>query len=186
MSLTAEQLHSIITPVKYDDAKLQAITKALNDTFTRYKIDTPLRTCHFLAQVLHESAAFRFSVEIWGNTGVQKRYDTRVDLGNTPGLDGDGFKYRGRGWIQLTGKTNYRAASIEFGQDFINHPELMGREPWDSLAAGWFWSKRKLNAFADADDIITVTKKINGGFNGLSDRKMWLQRAKTVLIPKPA
>jgi putative chitinase len=182
MPITTQQLKSIISPVKYDEAKLQLITDALNQTFERYAINTSLRMSHFLAQVLHESSAFRFSVEIWGNTEAQKKYDTRVDLGNTPELDGDGFKYRGRGWIQLTGKTNYRLASAEFTQDFLNNPELVGKEPWDSLVAGWYWNKRKLNGFADADDIITVTKKVNGGFNGLSDRKMWLAKAKTALI----
>jgi putative chitinase len=182
MLITSPQVQNIITPVKYNDVKLQDITNALNETFTRFNIDTPLRASHFLAQVLHESSAFRFSVEIWGNTEAQKRYDTRVDLGNTPALDGDGFKYRGRGWIQMTGKTNYRMAGVAFGQDFLTHPELLGKEPWDSLAAGWFWNRRKLNAFADADDVVTITKKINGGFNGLNDRRMWLQKAKQVLI----
>jgi len=156
MPLTSQQVHDIISPVKYDDTKLQAIATALNETFMRFTIDTPLRMCHFLAQVLHESAAFRFSVEIWGNTEAQKKYDTRVDLGNTPEVDGDGFKYRGRGWIQLTGKTNYKMASAEFGQDFLNNPDLLAKEPWDSLAAGWFWNRRKLNGFADADDDDTL------------------------------
>jgi len=182
MPITKQQLENIIAPVRYDDTKLQAITDALNETFNKYDISNGLRMCHFLAQVLHESSAFRFSVEIWGNTDAQKKYDTRVDLGNTPELDGDGFKYRGRGWIQLTGKTNYRLASAEFGQDFLGEPDLLAKEPWDSLAAGWFWNRRKLNTFADADDIISITKRVNGGFNGLNDRKMWLTKAKNVLM----
>ncbi len=182
MAITKQQLKNIITPVKYDEARLQMITDALNQTLERYNINTDLRTCHFLAQILHESSAFRYSVEIWGNTPAQKAYDTRVDLGNTPELDGDGYKYRGRGWIQLTGKTNYKSASNEFGQDFINNPDLIGKEPWDSLAAGWFWNRRKLTDLADKDDLLTITKKINGGFNGLNDRKMWLSKAKGVIM----
>ncbi|MBV9961530.1 MAG: glycoside hydrolase family 19 protein [Parafilimonas sp.] len=181
MPITKQQLANIISPVKYADDKLQAIADALNETFSKYEINTNLRMCHFLGQVLYESSAFRYSVEIWGNTEAQKRYDTRTDLGNTPELDGDGYKYRGRGWIQLTGKTNYRLASDEFHQDFVSNPDLLAKEPWDGLAAGWFWSKRKLNTFADADDIITITKRINGGFNGLNERKMWLTKAKGVL-----
>jgi putative chitinase len=181
MPITTEQLKSIISPVRYDDAEMQAITDALNDTFGRYSIDSNIRMCHFLAQVLHESSAFRYSVEIWGNTPAQKAYDTRVDLGNTPELDGDGFKYRGRGWIQLTGKTNYRLLGAEFGEDFVSNPGLVAREPYDSLAAGWYWNRRKLNKYADLDDITTITRKINGGYNGLNDRKMWLSKAKADL-----
>ena len=185
MLLTPEQLKSIIT-AKYNDEKMKSITDALNKTFDKYQINTPLRICHFLAQVLHESGSFRYSAEIWGNTPAQLGYDTRTDLGNTPEHDGDGYKYRGRGWIQLTGKTNYRMASTEFGQDFLNNPDLLAQEPWDGLAAGWFWNRRKLNEFADKDDILTITKKINGGYNGLNDRKMWLIKAKSVLIPGSA
>ena len=187
MPITKRQITDIINPVKYNDDKMQSITDALNQTFQRYNIDTDsakanLRMSHFLAQVLHESSAFRYSVEIWGNTPAQQAYDTRTDLGNSPELDGDGYKYRGRGWIQLTGKTNYRLASNEFNQDFINNPDLLAREPWDSLAAGWYWNRRKLNDYADNDDLMTITKKVNGGFNGLNDRKMWLLKAKGVLL----
>lgn len=187
MPVTIQQIADIISPVKYDKARLQKITNALNQTFLKYNIDTDsdaagLRMSHFLAQVLHESSAFRYSAEIWGNTAAQKAYDTRTDIGNTPELDGDGYKYRGRGWIQLTGKTNYRMASKEFGQDFLNNPDLLAQEPWDSLAAGWFWCKRKLNKYADKDDLTTITKIVNGGLNGLNDRKMWLVKIKGILI----
>jgi putative chitinase len=181
MALTKTQLKSIISPISYNDEKMQSIVDALNDTFFRYSIDTNQRMCHFLAQVLHESGAFRYSVEIWGNTPAQQAYDTRVDLGNTPELDGDGYRYRGRGWIQLTGKTNYRLLGNEFGEDLVNNPDLVAKEPYDSLAAGWYWNKRNLNTFADLDDILTITKKINGGYNGLNERKMWLSKAKTIL-----
>ncbi len=183
MSITKQQLQSIILPTKYDDVRLQSITDALNQTFLKYSINTNLRICHFLGQVLHESGAFRYSAEIWGNTPAQLGYDTRVDLGNTPEHDGDGYKYRGRGWIQLTGKTNYRQASTEFAQDFINNPDLLAKEPWDGLAAGWYWSKKGLNVFADNDDVLTITKKVNGGYNGLNERKMWVVKAKSILMP---
>jgi putative chitinase len=183
MPITALQLKDILHTSRYDDTKLQSITDALNEAFTKYSIDTPMRMCHFLAQVLHESGAFKYSVEIWGNTPAQQKYDTRTDLGNTPEHDGDGYTYRGRGWIQVTGKTNYRLASAEFGQDFLKNPDLLSKEPWDGLTAGWYWNKRGLNAFADNDDILTITKKINGGYNGLNERKMWLLKAKNILMP---
>jgi putative chitinase len=181
MSLSCEQLCSITNGINYTPEKLQLITDSLNETFEMYQINTPLRMCHFLAQVLHESSAFRYTVEIWGPTPAQKKYDTRTDLGNTPEVDGDGFKYRGRGWIQLTGKTNYRLAGKEFNQDFVTNPDLLQQYPWAAMVSGWFWNKRSLNTLADADDVLAITKKINGGFNGLDDRKMWLGRARSVL-----
>ena len=177
MSITKEQVKKIIGAKTYSDDKLKLIVDALNDTFNRYEINTTLRMAHFLAQVLHESSAFRYTTEIWGNTPAQLKYDTRIDLGNTPEADGDGYKYRGRGWIQLTGKANYKLASTEFGQDFINKPELLQQYPYAALAAGWFWKRKGLNAYADKDDIMTITKKVNGGYNGLDDRKMWLLKA---------
>jgi len=181
MEISTVQLREILSPVHYEDGKLQSISQALNETFKKYSIDSVLRISHFLAQVLHESSAFHYSVEIWGNTPAQQKYDTRVDLGNTPELDGDGYKYRGRGWIQLTGKSNYSQVSKEFGVNFIDNPDLLSQPPYVSLAAGWFWQKRNLNFYADKDDILTITKKINGGFNGLDDRKMWLVKVKKTL-----
>lgn len=177
MAITLEQLKKIIGTNKYPDDKVKLITDSLNDTFNRYEINTPMRMAHFLAQVLHESSAFKYTAEIWGNTPAQLKYDTRVDLGNTPEADGDGYKYRGRGWIQLTGKANYQSASTEFGQDFINNPDLLQNYPYAAMTAGWFWKSKGLNAFADKDDIMSITKKVNGGFNGLDDRKMWLIKA---------
>ncbi len=184
MQITPSQIKLILAPTKYTDAKLKIIVGALNQTFNRYEINTAKRISHFLAQVLHESGAFRYSAEIWGNTPAQRGYDTRVDLGNTPERDNDGYKYRGRGWIQLTGKTNYKLLSKEFGVDFVTYPDLVAKEPYDSLAAGWFWNRKKLNALADADDILSITKKINGGYNGLDERRMWLGKTKDVLLKK--
>ena len=182
MQLTSKQVKDIISPSVYDDAKLQKIADSLNQTFTFYHIDSELRICHFLAQVLHESSAFRYTVEIWGNTDYQKRYDTRTDLGNTPEEDGDGYLYRGRGWIQLTGKANYIAAGTALSQDFVNKPDLVQEYPWVAMVSGWYWNSRNLNKFADADDINTVTKLVNGGYLGLDDRKMWLSRAKNFIM----
>ncbi|MBE7176461.1 MAG: glycoside hydrolase family 19 protein [Mucilaginibacter polytrichastri] len=181
MPITSEQLRSIIAPVQYTPEQLEKINGALNQTFSWYTIDSPLRMAHFLAQVLHESSAFRYTAEIWGPTPAQKRYDTRTDLGNTPDADGDGYLYRGRGWIQLTGKTNYRMATQAFSQDFLNQPDLVQQYPWAALVSGWFWNRRKLNLLADADDFMLITKKVNGGLNGLDDRRLWLHKAKNVL-----
>jgi putative chitinase len=186
MILTKQQITDIISPTRYDDAKLQQITDALNDTFARYNIDSELRICHFLAQVLHESAAFFYSAEIWANTEAQKRYDTRTDLGNTPEADGDGLIYRGRGWIQLTGKANYIAAGEDLQQDFKNNPDLVAKYPWVAVVSGWYWNKHNLNDLADKDDIMSITKIVNGGYNGIDSRKRWLGKSKSFIItPKP-
>ena len=139
MQLSKQNVKDIISPSKYDDATLQKITDSLNQTFAYYGIDNELRICHFLAQVLHESSAFYYTAEIWGNTAAQQKYDTRTDLGNTPEADGDGYKYRGRGWIQLTGKANYTEAGKVFNQDFVTNPDLVQQYPWVAMVSGWYW-----------------------------------------------
>ncbi|MBE7178991.1 MAG: glycoside hydrolase family 19 protein [Mucilaginibacter polytrichastri] len=176
MTVTPEQLKRILSPVRYDDEKLKDITEALNKTLEWYSINTPLRVTHFLAQVLHESGGFRYQEEIASGAA----YEGRQDLGNTQ--PGDGKRYKGRGWIQLTGRANYTSAGKDFKQPFVDNPVLAGQFPWAALLSGWFWNKRKLNDLADKDDIEAVTRKVNGlKMNGLEDRKMWLKKAKEVL-----
>lgn len=102
-------------------------------------------------------------------------------MGNGAEVTKDGWTYRGRGWFEITGKEEYQLASIEFKQDFLTHPELIEQELYSSLVSGWFWSKDNLNSFADKDDILTITHKINGGEIGLDKRKVWLQKVKTVI-----
>lgn len=174
--ITAIQLKKIWN---WDDNKAAALATALNDTFEKFEINTPLRQCHFLAQVMHESGCFKYDRELWGPTDVQKRYEGRKDLGNVH--PGDGFKFRGRGWIQMTGRSNYEQFSEAVGTDFAQNPDMLARMPWVALAAGWFWDTRKLNQWADKDDVLTITKRINGGTNGLDDRKKWLLKCKEVI-----
>lgn len=176
-NITKDQIKTI-TGKTFTDAFIQA----LNETCVRYAINTPLRISHFLAQVLHESGGFRWRSEIWGPTEAQKKYDTRTNLGNTPEVDGDGKLYRGRGFIQLTGKANYKAYSDYIGVDFVKNPDLVGEIPYSLDVAGWFWNKRNINAYADADNIKRVTKRVNGGYNGLDDRSAWLLKCKRVLM----
>lgn len=177
--ITREQLKKILQRVGED--RLTALTDSLNQTFEKFEINTPLRVAHFLGQVLHESGGFNYTGEIWGDTPAQLKYDTRVDLGNTPEADGDGKRYKGRGRIQITGRKNYLEASKFFGIDFIKEPELMEKEPWCMLVSGWFWKVNKLNAWADQDNITVITKKINGGLNGISDRIAWVGKVKSAL-----
>lgn len=145
-------------------------------------INTPLRLSHFFAQIHHESGGFKFLKEL-GNDKYLDKYDTgslAVRLGNTPEDDDDGQKYRGRGYIQITGLSNYKEISKDLKIDFVNNPELLEQEVNALLSAIWFWNKRKLNIYADRDDILTITKRINGGTNGLEHRKELLIKYKNI------
>ncbi len=144
-----------------------------------FDINTPQRMAAFLAQVLHESGLFRWLVEIWGPTDAQARYEGRTDLGNnTPG---DGYKFRGRGLIQITGRANYMAASLALATDFVSSPELLGEPDMAVRSAMWFWRSRGLNELADAGDFERITRRINGGLNGQTARVSLWEAAKKVL-----
>lgn len=152
--------------------------------FEKNNVNTPLRIAHFMAQIEHESGGFKYLKEL-GNDNYLSKYDTgqlAKNLGNTPEKDGDGQKYRGRGYIQITGLANYKELSKDTSIDFVKNPELLEQEPNAILSALWFWNKRKLNQFADLDDIKTITKKINGGYNGFDDRKKNLEKYKKELL----
>lgn len=101
------------------------------------------------------------------------------NLGNTQ--PGDGAKFIGRGFKQLTGRDNYTRCGVGIGMDLLEHPELLEQPKAAALSAGWFWDSRALNALADKDDIEAITKKINGGTIGLAERKAWLAKFKAVL-----
>lgn len=151
------------------------LISALNDTFARYNINTKARQCHFLAQVLHESGAFRYTKELASG----EAYEGRKDLGNTQ--PGDGKKFRGRGNIQITGKSNYDLVGKAFNTDLLTYPELLEQYPLACLSAGWFWNSKNLNAKADVNDLIGITKKINGGLNGLADRQLWFNKCDNII-----
>lgn len=137
-------------------------------------IHSDLRIAHFISQIGHESGGFKYVREIWGPTAAQRRYEGRADLGNNQ--PGDGKKFMGRGLIQITGRANYAEASKDmFGDDrLLNTPELLEQPEYASQSAVWFWSKRNLNQLADAGaeykHCVAITKRINGGTNGIKDR----------------
>lgn len=145
-------------------------------------IDTPLRLVHFLAQIAHESAHLTTTREFASG----RAYEGRKDLGNTK--PGDGERYRGRGLIQTTGRANYREATIDIRKiaptapDFEADPTWLETFPWALLSAVSFWTRTDLNPIADADDVKKVTKKINGGYNGLVERERYLDIFKRIYM----
>ena len=166
----------------------------LQETFEKYQINTPKRQACFIGQCMHESGGFKFlrenlnySAKALMNTwpsrfpdaDIAEQYARQPEkiankvysgrMGNTE--DGDGAKYIGRGLIQLTGKDNYKAFGEAIGEDLVANPQLVEEPRYAALSAGWFWNKRGLNALADAMDIETLTKRINGGSIGIDDRK---------------
>lgn len=158
---------------------------ALNAGIALYQITTPKRIAAFLAQIGHESGELRYVREL-GSDQYLSKYDTgtlAIRLGNTPQADGDGQKYRGRGLIQITGRRNYLACSQAlFGDDrLLRQPELLEQPQWASESAAWFWQNNGLNELADKDQFTTITRRINGGLNGLEDRLQLWARAKAVL-----
>lgn len=142
-------------------------------------IDTPARQAAFLAQIGHESGGLHWLVELWGPTASQTRYETRYDIGNVQ--PGDGFKFRGRGIVQITGRTNYERAGAALGVNLIDHPELLGEPELACRSAAWFWKAHGCNELADTGNFEAVTRRINGGLNGYAERLGLWVKAKAVL-----
>lgn len=166
---------------------LDGLAATMPQLISEFEINTGLRQAHFFAQVAHESAGFQTTVEYASG----EAYDTgrlAIRLGNTPEDDNDGRKFKGMGLIQLTGQTNQRRAATELGilEKWLADPKILAEFPAAALTSGLYWRWRNLNAFADADDIKTITKRINGGFNGLEDRKHYLVKAKNAIAENDA
>ncbi len=164
--------------LKADEHDLAELAEPIFATMEHYRINTGLRQAHFLAQIGHESGELRFREEIASGAA----YEGRHDLGNIQ--PGDGRRFKGRGLIQLTGRANYAQYGRDIGreQEILQRPQLVAEDPALCVdVAGWYWNSRKLNSPADADDLLTVTRRINGGLNGLEDRRRLLQRSKSVL-----
>lgn len=151
----------------------------LTAAMEEFGIDTPQRQASFIAQIAHESLQLRFTREMWGPTPAQRGYEGCADLGNT--YPGDGFRYRGRGLIQVTGRANYRTCGAMLGFDLLNFPELLEGPTLAARSAAWFWQKRGLNVLADKDDQVGICKRINGGTNGLAERLKFYETARKVM-----
>jgi len=177
----------------------------LNDTFERFEINTPLRQACFIGQCAHESEHFKFLEEnlnykaeslmrVWPhrfNHALAEECAHNPEkianiayaerMGNGPPSSGDGFAYRGRGLIQLTGKNNYRACGNALGIDLVSNPDYLATPEGACLSAGWFWHTQGLNELADANEVEIMTKRINGGTLGLENRVALMQQALDVL-----
>lgn len=159
-----------------DVSRSLELALSANTHFRTYGIlDAPLRMAHFMAQVAHESGGFRYMEEIASG----QAYEGRKDLGNVN--TGDGKRYKGRGPIQLTGRANYRLFGRALGIDFEEHPEIVAYPSVGLMAGCHFWQMRGLNELADADDVVAITKRVNGGTNGLAERKAYLVKAKGIV-----
>ena len=149
-----------------------ALADRMAPVLADYAIDTPLRIAHFMAQITHECAGFRTTQEFASG----EAYEGRADLGNTE--PGDGPRYKGRGLLQLTGRHNYRRYGGLMGLPLEDQPALAA-DPVTSLRiACVYWQDHDINPLCDADDLLAVTRKVNGRLNGLEDRQACLARAK--------
>ena len=182
--VTGEQLKSIMP--RLSDQRNSELLPFLTAAMTEFAINTPARAAAFLAQLAHESGQFRFMEEIWGPTDAQRRYEpvTKLSaaLGNTD--TGDGKRFKGRGPIQLTGRANYQRFGNLLNVDLLADPARAASPEVAFRVAGLFWSKKGLNELADvatADAFTAITKRINGGTNGLADRQGFYATARTVL-----
>lgn len=168
-----------------------------------YGINTPLRIAHFMAQIEHESGLkpisenLNYSAQGLADT-FPKYFKNRIEanayarqpekianrvyanrMGNGNEQSGDGWKFRGRGFLQITGRENYLLLSKDTRIDFINNPDLLLEEANAMISALWFWKRNNLNSFADKDDIIGLTRRVNGGLNGIEHRKELLEKWKS-------
>lgn len=177
------------------------LAKKYKSLLNNYLVNTYLRVAHFFAQLEHESGLKPISENLnYSASGLIKifgKYFTELEaikyqrkpemianrvyanrMGNGNEQSGDGWKFKGRGFIQITGKNNYILLSKDTGVDYLNNPDLLLNEADSMISALWYWSKNDLNKFADKDDIITITKRINGGLNGIEHRKELLNKYK--------
>lgn len=156
-------------------SRLDAHWPYINPALKEGLINTPQRIAAFLAQLAHESGEYRYMEELADGSA----YEGRADLGNTE--PGDGVKFKGGGPIQITGRANHQACGEALGLDLIKDPTQIRKPEHGTRSAVWFWNTRHLSALADVDWFKTITRRINGGYNGLSDRRQYWDRNRALL-----
>jgi putative chitinase len=182
--VTVAQLRAVMTRLVL--AKANAYIAPLNAAMVEAKIDNRLRICAFLGQIALESGELAWFHEFASGMeyDITKNPRLATGLGNlTPG---DGPRYKGRGPIQLTGKSNYIACGKALGIDLVDNPDLAVQPSIAFRTAGWFWTTHNLNHYADLGDYRTITHRINGGYNGYAERLKYYERALTVFPATPA
>lgn len=169
MFLTLDELQRIMPRA---GKKAELFLEPLNAAMNEFEIsENALRVAAFLAQTAHESGEFRYVRELASG----QAYEGRKDLGNTE--PGDGVKFRGRGLIQVTGRANYEACGEALELGLLEQPELLEEPANACRSAGWFWGTKHLNGLADQGNFLLITKKINGGTNGWTERKKYYDLA---------
>ena len=170
----------MITPTQIANATGSTLMRAanwcasINAAAIWYDINTPARQAAWLAQLGVESDHLEFVREIWGPDAAQRGYEGRADLGNTE--PGDGYRFLGRGLIQITGRANYvacrdgMASTLADVPDLVAQPQLLEAPRWAAMSAGWYWREHDCNELADAGMFEQITKRINGGLNGYPER----------------
>jgi putative chitinase len=201
MTITAEKLKEAFDLA---DGTAEKYITALNAAMTEFEINTPARRAMFLAQCCHESGHFRavsenLNYKAESLARVFPKYFKDVDpsdyakqpekianrvyasrMGNGDEESGDGYRFRGRGLIQLTGKSNYTACSEDLEVDLLENPDYLTTPEGAARSAAWFWNANDLNKYADADDIVGCTKRVNGGTIGLEERTELYNEAKAL------
>jgi putative chitinase len=196
--VTSEQLKKLHIGEQWLDA--------LNETFARFDISTPIRQASFIGQCGHECGSFKVLEEnlnyraetlmkLWPKRfptlEIANQYAKNPKkianmvyanrMGNRDEASGDGYRFRGRGCIQLTGHANYFHAGQACGEDFVMNPDLVATPKYAAMTAGWFWSTHKLNQYADGSDFLMMTKRVNGGTIGLQDRINHINHALNII-----
>lgn len=159
----------------YAAKRVGSFLAPLNAAMQEFQINTPARQAAFLAQIAVESGELRYVLEIASGAA----YEGRLGLGNTQ--PGDGMRYKGRGLIQITGRSNYEQCGKALGVDLITNPEQLETKDLACRSAAWFWLSHGLNELADAGDFERITRRINGGTNGAQQRREYHARARKVL-----
>ena len=172
MKVTRMQLAAIMPNA---GCRIDTYLPIINGWADHFRINTPLRMAHYLAQIAHESGELRYTKELASG----RAYEGRKDLGNIQ--QGDGVKFKGRGLIQITGRANYEAYMRYCKFDVVANPELLERPLGATKSSMWVFDKFGCNELADKDDLKAIRKKINGGYNGLAECEKYLKRAKQAL-----
>lgn len=189
--MTPRDLSALMAQVwRCSKSRADMLAPHMREALAYADITTPDRLTHWLGQVGHESGRGRYLREIWGPTRQQLRYEPTTTLSRALGnvQIGDGARYMGRGLIQVTGRANYRGLTKRVravignsAPNFEQAPRLLQEPDWAAMSAADYWRSKGLNQFADTGDILTLTKRINGGTNGLADRQGLTALAETIL-----